>query len=188
MFNSMGATTKSRASGREATGVAAASPERASAPPTLEQQVFLDLLRLNGVLVRHAEEILKPFDLSNSQFNVLRILRGAGASGLACGEVGGRMITHDPDITRLLDRLESRGLIARERQQEDRRVVKTRITVDGLRILGELDAPLSALHTRQFSAIPQPQLAELGKLLALLRANWESGDRTDRVASSKQDA
>jgi DNA-binding MarR family transcriptional regulator len=184
----MGATAKSRASGPEATGAAGASSARDSAPPTLEQQVFLDLLRLNGVLVRHAEEILKPFDLSNSQFNVLRILRGAGASGLACGEVGGRMITHDPDITRLLDRLESRGLIARERQQEDRRVVKTRITAEGLRILGELDGPLCALHTRQFSAIPQPQLAELGKLLAMLRTKWESRDRSESVASSKQDA
>ena len=105
----------SRATGsRKATATRAATPAHAA---SLEQQVFLDLLRLNGALVRDAEEILKPFDLSNSQFNVLRILRGAGAAGLACGEVGGRMITHDPDITRLLDRLETRGLIARERQQ-----------------------------------------------------------------------
>ncbi|MGB6428971.1 MAG: MarR family transcriptional regulator [Candidatus Acidiferrales bacterium] len=144
------------------------------ASPSLEQQIIFDLLRLNSALQRDAEEIFGPFDLSNSQFNVLRILRGAGAAGLACGEVGDRMITHDPDITRLLDRLESRGLIARERQQEDRRVIKTRITREGLRILSELDAPLCALHKRQFAAIPQQQLAELGKLLAGLRASWTS--------------
>jgi DNA-binding MarR family transcriptional regulator len=184
----MGITTKPRAREAGAAATSGASSASASVPPTLEQQVFLDLLRLNGALVRDAEEMLKPFDLSNSQFNVLRILRGAGAPGLACGEVGGRMITHDPDITRLLDRLESRGLIARERQQEDRRVVKTRITAEGLRVLGELDGPLCAMHRRQFSGIPQPQLAELAKLLAALRAKWESPDRSDRAASSKEDA
>lgn len=179
-----------RAASSRATGSGKATATRAAAPShavSLEQQVFLDLLRVNGALVRDAEEILKPFDLSNSQFNVLRILRGAGAPGLACGEVGGRMITHDPDITRLLDRLETRGLIARERQQEDRRVVKTRITAEGLRILGELDAPLCALHKRQFAAIPADQLAELAKLLANLRAKWESLSRPGSVASKDGD-
>ena len=153
-------------------------PSASSAPLSLEQQIFLDLLRLNGALLREAEEILEPYDLSNSQFNVLRILRGAGEAGMACGEVGGRMITHDPDMTRLFDRLESRGLIARERQQEDRRVVKTRITAEGLRILGELDAPLCALHTRQFAGIPADKLKQLAQLLSALRAKWESHERT----------
>ncbi|MGD0840460.1 MAG: MarR family transcriptional regulator [Candidatus Acidiferrales bacterium] len=176
----------SRATGsRKATATRAATPAHAA---SLEQQVFLDLLRLNGALVRDAEEILKPFDLSNSQFNVLRILRGAGAAGLACGEVGGRMITHDPDITRLLDRLETRGLIARERQQEDRRVVKTRITAEGLQVLSELDAPLCALHKRQFAAIPADQLGELAKLLANLRAKWELPACTKAAGSSKAGA
>jgi DNA-binding MarR family transcriptional regulator len=156
---------------------AADCPGARSAPLSLESQIFLDLLRLNGALLRDAEEILKPFDLSNSQFNVLRILRGAGAAGMACGEVGGRMITHDPDMTRLFDRLETRGLIARERQQKDRRVVKTRITAEGLRILSELDAPLCALHTRQFAGIPAGQLKELARLLSELRAKWESPER-----------
>jgi len=183
----MTSPTSSRAGGA---GNAAASSSTAPATShvaSLEQQVFLDLLRLNGALVRDAEEILKPFDLSNSQFNVLRILRGAGASGLTCGEVGGRMITHDPDITRLLDRLETRGLIARERQQEDRRVVKTRITAAGLRILGDLDAPLCALHKQQFAAIPADQLAQLAKLLANLRAQWESQSCVGSAASKDGD-
>jgi DNA-binding MarR family transcriptional regulator len=147
---------------------------RATGTSTLEQQVFLELIRVNGVLMRGVEEVLKSADLSSSQFNVLRILRGAGADGLACGEVGGRMITHDPDITRLLDRLESRGLIARERQQEDRRVVKTRITAQGSALLKEMEPPLGALHKRQFSAIPNEQLEELAKLLSVLRSKWES--------------
>jgi DNA-binding MarR family transcriptional regulator len=169
----MATTTKSRSS-EARSGVGAGASSARTAPPSLEQQIIFDLLRLNGALQRDAEEIFGSFDLSNSQFNVLRILRGAGADGLACGEVGDRMITHDPDITRLLDRLESRGLIARERQQEDRRVVKTRITAEGLRILAELDAPLCALHKRQFQAIPSQQLAELARLLAALRGAWDS--------------
>jgi DNA-binding MarR family transcriptional regulator len=184
----MATTSKSRTSERSAVSASSCPSSGASEPSSLEQQVFLDLLRLNGAFVRDAEEILKPFDLSGSQFNVLRILRGVGASGLACGEIGGRMVTHDPDITRLLDRLESRGLIARERQTEDRRVVKTRITTEGLRILGELDAPLCALHRRQFSAIPHDQLVALAKLLSALRAEWESPSNTQRVASSKEGA
>jgi DNA-binding MarR family transcriptional regulator len=177
----MAATTKSRP---KASDAANASAGTSPAPPlSLEQQVFLDLVRLNWALVRDVEEILKPFDLSGSQFNVLRILRGAGPSGLACREVGGRMITHDPDITRLLDRLENRGLISRARQEDDRRVVKTRITPEGLRILGELDAPLCAVHRRQFSAVPPDQLAELAKLLSDIRSKWETPDCPDHIAS-----
>jgi DNA-binding MarR family transcriptional regulator len=192
----MAANTKSRLRGP---GAAIASTGAASpaVPSSLEQQVFLDLVRLNWALVRDVEEILKPFDLSGSQFNVLRILRGAGPSGLACGEVGGRMITHDPDITRLLDRLENRGLISRARQEDDRRVVKTRITPEGLRILGELDAPLCAVHRRQFSAVPPAQLAELAKLLSDIRSKWETPDcpehavsdaRADHAGSAEEDA
>src|SRR5580658_5098768 len=178
----MAANTKSRLRGP---GAAIASTGAASpaVPSSLEQQVFLDLVRLNWALVRDVEEILKPFDLSGSQFNVLRILRGAGPSGLACGEVGGRMITHDPDITRLLDRLENRGLISRARQEDDRRVVKTRITPEGLRILGELDAPLCAVHRRQFSAVPPAQLAELAKLLSDIRSKWETPDCPEHAVS-----
>src|ERR1700674_2592804 len=99
------------------------------APQTqLEAQVFVSLLRTADALARGAESLLKPTGLSATQYNVLRILRGAGKEGLACREVGCRMISRDPDITRLLDRMESRGLIARARGEEDRRVVKTRIT------------------------------------------------------------
>jgi DNA-binding MarR family transcriptional regulator len=88
----------------------------------------------------------------------------------------------------LLDRLETRGLIARERQQEDRRVVKTRITAEGLQVLSELDAPLCALHKRQFAAIPADQLGELAKLLANLRAKWELPACTKAAGSSKAGA
>ena len=137
--------------------------------PQLEQQVFLELLRVADSLVQDAEAILKPLGLSHTQYNVLRILRGAEPAGLACGGIGERMLTHDPDITRLLDRLDSRGLIKREREQEDRRVVRTRITDAGLRLLEELDAPVSQLHQKQLGHMETAQLEELKNLLSLMR-------------------
>src|SRR5207245_10164892 len=99
----------------------------------LENEVFLNLLRTADALLRDVEQILKAVELSHTQYNVLRILRGAGRQGLACQEIGERMLTRDPDITRLLDRLEARALVSRARGRADRRVVQTRITPAGLR-------------------------------------------------------
>src|ERR1700688_3356045 len=106
--------------------------------PSLEEAAFLDLLRTTDMLSRGLGTILKPEDLSSTQYNVLRILRGA-PEGLPCGEIAKRMITRDPDITRLLDRLEKRGLISRSREIKDRRTVTARITPAGLKLLGSLD-------------------------------------------------
>ena len=139
-----------------------------AAPPNRESpeaQVFVSLLRAADALSRGTEALLKPHSLSGTQYNILRILRGAGPAGLACREVGCRLISRDPDITRLLDRMESRGLIARARETRDRRVVKTRITEAGLRILAELDQPVRALHRRQFRSLTAKQLRQLSVLL-----------------------
>jgi DNA-binding MarR family transcriptional regulator len=145
------------------------------APETpLEAQVFVSLLRTADALARGAEALLKPSGLSATQYNVLRILRGAGAEGLACREVGGRMISRDPDITRLLDRMETRGLIARARGDEDRRVVRTRITAEGLRVLGELDAHVQELHRRQLRHLPAKELRQLSRLLERARTQAET--------------
>jgi DNA-binding MarR family transcriptional regulator len=147
---------------------------KAPAPEILEARVFVNLLRTAEALARGAEALLKSTGLSATQYNVLRILRGAGTGGLACREVGCRMISRDPDITRLLDRMESRGLIARARGKEDRRVVKTRITAEGLRVLRKLDAPVRELHRRQLHHLPAKQLRQLSRLLERARANGES--------------
>src|ERR1700730_5946492 len=104
---------------------------RASSHP--EEAAFLDLLRATDMLSRGLIAVLKTEDLSSTQYNVLRILRGA-PEGLPCGEIANRMITKDPDITRLLDRLEKRGLISRTRAIKDRRMVLTRITPEGLKV------------------------------------------------------
>jgi DNA-binding MarR family transcriptional regulator len=148
---------------------------KARAPQApLEAQVFVSLLRAADALARGAEALLKPTGLSTTQYNVLRILRGAGPEGLACREVGGRLISRDPDITRLLDRMESRGFIARARGEKDRRVVNTRITAEGLRVLGELDAPVQELHRRQLHRLPARALRQLSRLLERVRTHADT--------------
>ncbi len=135
----------------------------------LADVVFLNLMRTTDALLREVEETLKPAGLSHTQYNVLRILRGARPQGLACREIGERMLTRDPDITRLLDRLEAHGLVTRQRERTDRRVVNTRITPQGLRILQELDEPIAELHRRQLRHLRAPRLQSLVRLLEQAR-------------------
>jgi DNA-binding MarR family transcriptional regulator len=134
-----------------------------SAPP--EERLFLALLRAADALGQQAEQLIKSSSLTGTQYNVLRILRGAQPSGLACSAIGDRMISHDPDMTRLLDRMEKRGLIRRERQKDDRRVVKTHITSQGLELLKPLDQPMRELHKRQFRHMPTKRVKNLSALL-----------------------
>jgi DNA-binding MarR family transcriptional regulator len=134
-----------------------------------EEATFLDLLRTTDRLSRGLFRVLKSGGLSATQYNVLRILRGA-PEGLACGEIASRMITRDPDITRLLDRLEKRGLIARRRDPTDRRTVMARITPDGLKLLALLDEPVEEAHRKQLGHLGQERLRALRELLHLARA------------------
>jgi len=140
-----------------------AKPSRPPAP--VEERTFLALLKTADALGLEAEQLVRTVNLTATQYNVLRILRGAGSEGLACRGIGERMITHDPDITRLLDRMEKRGLITRERQTDDRRVVKTRITPQGLALLKPLDQPTRDLHKRQFRHMAAARLKTLHDLL-----------------------
>jgi DNA-binding MarR family transcriptional regulator len=133
-----------------------------------EEVAFLELLRTSDQLTRALIPVLKAEDLSMTQYNVLRILRGA-PEGLACGEIGIRMITRDPDITRLLDRLEKRALIARCRETKDRRMVMTRITPEGLKLLDRLDEPVEAAHRAQLGHLGQERLLLLRDLLHTAR-------------------
>lgn len=149
----------------------------------LNALVFVSLLHTADTLTRGAEALLKPTGLSGAQYNILRILRGAGDCGLACREIGCRLISRDPDLTRLLDRMESRGLIARAREIKDRRVVKTRITAEGLRILRDLDEPVRELHQRQMGSLTAKQLGQLSALLEQLRASAEASDASKPVSS-----
>jgi DNA-binding MarR family transcriptional regulator len=133
-----------------------------------EEAAFLDLLRTTDMLSRGLAHILKAEDLSSTQYNVLRILRGA-ADGLPCGEIASRMITRDPDITRLLDRLEKRELISRSRETRDRRTVIARITPDGLKLLARLDGPVEEGHRKQLGHLGRERLRALTELLSAAR-------------------
>ena len=137
--------------------------QRVSLPS--EDRAFIALQRTADKLALQAEQLLKSNGLTGAQYNVLRILRGAEPDGLPCSSIGERMISHDPDMTRLLDRMEKRHLITRQRQSDDRRVVKTRITGGGLELLKRLDAPIRDLHKRQFAHIGNARVKSLADLL-----------------------
>lgn len=134
-----------------------------------EEAVYLELLRTTDVLTRGVANLLKTADLSATQYNILRILRGA-PEGLPCGEIAGRMITRDPDITRLLDRMEKRKLISRSRESKDRRMVLTRITPEGMGVLDQLDIPIQQLHIRQLGHLGTERLERLASLLQTCRS------------------
>jgi DNA-binding MarR family transcriptional regulator len=133
------------------------------------EMVFLNVLRTAEALLRPEAELLKAAGLSFAQYNVLRILRGAGAEGLPCGEIAERMVNRDPDITRLLDRLERRKLVRRGRDDDDRRVVVARITAAGADLLETLDAPVSSVHRDQLRHMTRSQLQALAHLLEVAR-------------------
>ena len=142
---------------------------RSRRPACPEEAAFLDLQRTCDLLSRSLVQVLKTEELSPTQYNVLRILRGS-PEGLPCGEIANRMITRDPDITRLLDRLEKRGLISRWRETKDRRVVMAKITSNGLKLLSRLDDPVEEAHRRQLGHLGKDRLRALAELLTEARA------------------
>jgi DNA-binding MarR family transcriptional regulator len=130
-----------------------------------EEWAFIALQKAADKLSVEADQLMKSSGLTGAQYNVLRILRGAEPQGLPCSTIGERMISHDPDMTRLLDRMEKRNLITRQRQRDDRRVVKTRISSKGLELLKKLDAPVRELHKRQFANLGAARVRTLADLL-----------------------
>ena len=146
------------------------TPHKRKKVVPLEQEVFVSILRTAELLSADVSRLLKPKNLTNTAYNVLRILRGAREKdGLACSEIAARMFNRDPDITRLVDRLEKGGLVERQRQEDDRRVVKVAITGAGLKLLNELDGPVLDLHKQQLKHVGRKGLAELAKLLGVVR-------------------
>ena len=142
---------------------------RAACP---EEAAFLDLLRTTDLLSRGLVQLLKTEAVSGTQYNVLRILRGA-PQGLPCGEIASRMITRDPDVTRLLDRMEKRGLISRSRESRDRRLVLARIAPEGLKLVNRLDEPVQKIHRKQLGHMGKDRLQALAELLAAARSGKE---------------
>ncbi|HTE46487.1 MAG TPA: MarR family transcriptional regulator [Gemmatimonadaceae bacterium] len=135
----------------------------------LEEEALLSIRRTSAVLEHRFAEALKPYGITGTQYNVLRILRGAGKEGLCRNEVRDRLVAQVPDVTRLLDRLEESGLIQRERSETDRRLVATQITAKGLGLLKSLDGPVVAMHKEYLGHMSAKQLSTLTELLTLAR-------------------
>lgn len=136
---------------------------------SLEQEVILSIMHTAEYLTTAINNVLKAADLTGTQYNVLRILRGAGGEGLMCGEISERMVTKESDITRLLDRVEARGFISRERPANNRRIVIARITEEGMKVLEELDAPVDELNQALLGHLGDKKLATLAHLLEEVR-------------------
>ncbi len=137
--------------------------------PTLEAAAAVGLARTAAVVEHAFAEALKPYGITPTQYNALRILRGAGPAGLCRNEVRDRLINPGPDATRLLERMEDIGLVSRDRDNPDRRFVTARITPAGARLLDELEGPLIASHHRWFGHLGQAKVARLIELLDEIR-------------------
>lgn len=135
----------------------------------VEEEAYLSIVRTAAMLEHALLQALKAFDITPTQYNVLSILRGAGAEGLCRNEVGCRLVTAMPDVTRLLDRMEDTGLIVRQRSSADRRVVSTKLTKKGLDLVGRLDATVVEIHERQFAHVDKRSLKTLIALLEDVR-------------------
>jgi DNA-binding MarR family transcriptional regulator len=137
---------------------------------SLEEEALLSIERTAAVLGHRLAESIKQYGVTPTQYNVLRILRGAGENGLCRNEVRDRLISQVPDVTRLLDRLEEMSFIVRQRDERDRRLVTTRITREGLRLLARLDAPIQEIQHEQLGHMSARDLRALVDLLASARA------------------
>jgi DNA-binding MarR family transcriptional regulator len=135
----------------------------------IEEEVHLSVVRTAAVLERQFAQMLKPYGLTPTQYNVLRILRGAGAEGLCRNEVGSRLLRDVPDVTRLLDRMKQMRLIRRQRADADRRLVRTHITQKGLDVLAELDAHVRKAHRERLAHVSPQKLRALAETLAEVR-------------------
>jgi len=140
---------------------------------SLEQEAMLSIARTDALLSYSIIDALKPFDVTPTQYNVLRILRGAGGKGLCREDIRERLVSEVPDVTRLLDRLEQAGLVGRTRDAADRRLVTTRITDTGLELLRKLDKPIGEAHEKQLGHMTK---AELKTLIALLEKARQGRD------------
>ena len=136
---------------------------------SVQEEVVLAIMRTSDEVVVPINNVLRTANISASQYNILRILRGAGEDGLPCGEIGERMVRRDPDLTRLLDRLETSDLVVRSRDTRDRRIVRASITNEGLALLASLEAPMQEGLKRALAHVPVARLRTLLEILEEVR-------------------
>jgi DNA-binding MarR family transcriptional regulator len=153
---------------------------RPARPPakfdSLEQEVFLGLWRTYDRLKAHEDELFATFDLTAQQYNVLRLLGNVFPANLPTLELAGRLVSRAPDITRMLDKLEQRGLVRRERPPEDRRVVHVALTDAGVKLLESLSQPLRECHEKQLGHLSKAELKSLSALLRSARSAHEADE------------
>jgi DNA-binding MarR family transcriptional regulator len=140
-----------------------------------EEEALLNVMRTSDCLQRVFQRRTRDWGVTSTQYNVLRILRGAGAQGLTCSAIGDRMITAEPDITRLLARLKAMKLITQQRDKHDRRVVWTHISASGMELLGNMDAEITQMPRDLLGHLDRKDLGELIRLLELARKNCGDG-------------
>ena len=150
---------------------------------TIEEEAVLNIVRTADVISQRNSALLKQHNLSATQYNVLRILRGAGSIGVSCKEIASRMVTPDPDVTRLMDRLEKRGLLTRDRAKEDRRFITIRLTAEGLALTNALDGPVKRNIRNSLKHVPKEKLEQLIDTLELIRSDDEEGTNACPEAS-----
>jgi DNA-binding MarR family transcriptional regulator len=136
---------------------------------SIYEEAALNIVRTAALLSADFEQIFKPHGLTGTQYNVLRILRGADEAGLCRNDVRDRLLTRMPDATRLLDRMEKAGLISRSREQDDRRLVTTRLTKKGRQLVDDLDPIVARQHRERLGHMSDKQLATLNSLLTQAR-------------------
>jgi len=141
-----------------------------------EQELFLNIWRTYDRLRAFEDELFSRYDLTAQQYNALRLLGTAHPRPLATLELAGRLVSRAPDITRLLDRLHARGLVARERPDDNRRTVQVALTDAGRQLLDELDAQVRDCHRRQVGHLSPEELSTLTDLLGRARAPHEPED------------
>ena len=140
------------------------------------EEAVVALLRTSDLLRRALVAVVEPHGITVQQYNVLRILRGAGAEGLPTLEIAARMIEHAPGVTRLLDRLQAKGLVRRQRAQGDRRQIRCWIEPRGLELLAALDAPMQEAARTFMGPLENPPLKDFIAVLDSLRANADGKD------------
>lgn len=152
--------------------------EQARPFSSIEEEAVLNLFRTADCLQREFQRRTRDWGISSTQYNVLRILRGSQPESLTCSEIGNRMITADPDITRLLARMKANKLIRQHRDRDDRRVVRTQISDAGMELLLQMDPLIQRMPKELLGHLNEKEIAQLTHLLELARENCGDARRT----------
>ena len=140
---------------------------------SMREELWLNLSRTAAEIGHEIEQSLRPFGLSPTQYNVLRILRGAGPEGLCQYEIKERLVAQVPDVPRILDRMEKAGWVNRVRAESDKRMVMATLSDEGMKLVGQLDAPLPDIMESLFRGLSQEEQARLNELLVVARKKCE---------------